>query len=159
MLQQKKVQQMNILEAINQKSFDSNLEKVVVNLIYTHNWYRDKYKNIFEGFGIKSQHYNVLRILKGRSPEACSPGEIKEVMLDKAPDLTRLLDKLVNMGFVDRHLCPNNRRKMDVLITKQGEGVLTEIAEKQEKIRQEEQGGITEAEAGLLSDLLDKFRS
>jgi len=150
---------MNILKAINQKSFNTNFEKVVVNMIYTHNWYRDKFRGIFESFGIKSQHYNILRILKGRYPESCSPGEIKEVMLDKAPDLTRLLDKLVKMELVDRNLCPENRRKMDVLITKKGNRLLSQINKMQDRIQIEQKSNITEEEAGLLSDLLDKFRS
>ena len=112
---------MNILEAINQKSFDSSYEKAVVNLLYTHNWVRDRQQEVFKPYGLKMQHYNVLRILKGRYPEAYSPGEIKEVMLDKAPDLTRLIDKMVDMGLVDRHLCPDNRRKMNVFITDKGQ--------------------------------------
>jgi len=105
------------------------------------------------------QHYNVLRILKGSKPKSISPGEIKEVMLDKSPDLTRLLDKLVQIGLVDRHLCPANRRKMDVIITKKGEALLSKIAVKRQKMQKEERQNITEEEAEQLSDLLDKFRS
>ena len=104
------------------------------------------------------QHYNVLRILKGSFPNPLSPGEIKEVMLDKSPDLTRLIDKLVNMDLVDRHICPNNRRKMDVFITKKGEQVLHEINNKQKNIEPSKENKLTEEEADQLSDLLDKFR-
>jgi len=131
----------------------------MVNLLYTHNWYRDKYRNVYKEFNIKMQHYNVLRILKGSKPKSISPGEIKEVMLDKSPDLTRLLDKLVQIGLVDRHLCPANRRKMDVIITKKGEALLSKIAVKRQKMQKEERQNITEEEAEQLSDLLDKFRS
>ena len=150
---------MNILEAIKQESFDSSFEKAVVNLLYTHNWYRDKYQDIYKEANLKSQHYNVLRILKGSKPKSISPSEIKEVMLDKSPDLTRLLDKLVEKGLVDRNLCPENRRKMDVLITKEGENMVKQIAKKQMEIQKEQLQHFTEEEAEQLSNLLDKFRS
>lgn len=149
----------SILQAINQKSFSSSFEKAVVNLLYTHNWYRDKYQAAFSAFGLKNQHYNVLRILNGSKPNPISPGEIKAVMLDKAPDLTRLLDKLVKLGLVDRHLCPENRRKMDVFITEKGIGVLKEITNKQQMIQRELEVGISPKEAEQLSNLLDKLRN
>ena len=150
---------MNILEAIKQKSFDTSFEKAVVNLMYTHNWYRDKYQDIFKDANLKAQHYNVLRILKGSKPKFISPGEIKEVMLDKSPDLTRLLDKLVEKGLVERNLCPENRRKMDVLITKEGESLLKQISKKQQKLQKEQGQHFSEEDAEHLSNLLDKFRS
>ena len=150
---------MNILEEIKQKSFKSSIEKAAVNLLYTHNWYRDKYKEIYKAYDLKVQHYNVLRILKGSSPKSISPSEIKDRMLDKSPDLTRLLDKLVDKGFADRHLCPENRRKMDVMITKSGEDMLNKITSLHQQLQKEQQKNITEAEAEQLSDLLDKFRS
>ena len=148
---------MDIREAINQKSFNSSFEKAVVNLVYTHNWYRDKNRGVFKAYGFKMQHYNILRILNGSHPKALSPGEIKEVMLDKSPDLTRLIDKLVDMELVDRHICPDNRRKMDVFITKKGTQILAEINEKQENV-QTMQSQLTDAEAEQLSNLLDKLR-
>jgi len=150
---------MNILEAIKQKSFDTSFEKAAVNLFYTHNWYRDKYQGVFKEANIKSQHYNVLRILKGSKPKFISPGEIKEVMLDKSPDLTRLLDKLVERGLAERNLCPENRRKMDVLITAEGEDLLKKIARKQKQLQKEQWQDFSEEEAEQLSNLLDKFRN
>ena len=150
---------MNILEAINQKSFDSSHAKVVVNLLYTYNWHRDKYQGMFKPFGLKMQHYNVLRILKGSKPNAMCPGDIKDVMLDKSPDLTRLLDKLVDIGLVERSTCPENRRKLDVFITEKGTDLLDQINSKQEELGLEKNNKLSEKEAEMLSDLLDKFRS
>ena len=80
-------------------------------------------------------------------------------MLDKSPDLTRLLDKLVEKGLVERNLCPENRRKMDVLITKEGESLLKQITRKQQLLQKEQWQQFTEEEAEQLSNLLDKFRS
>jgi len=148
----------DILKEINQKEFDSGIEKAMVNLLYTSNWFRDYHHQIFSPFGIKPQHYNILRILKGKHPQPISPGEIKEVMLDKAPDLTRLLDKLEDLRYVDRHLCPVNRRKMDILITKSGKKILNEINKKNKKAMDSWTGRLSEKEAEKLSELLDKFR-
>jgi len=149
---------MNILEAINQKSFKSSYEKAMVNLLYTQNWFRDRHSAFFKPYGIRMQHYNILRILKGKYPKPSSPGEIKEVMLDKAPDLTRLLDKMVDMGLVDRHLCPDNRRKMDVFITTEGIDLLEKVSKEQNRMYQEDMNNLSEDEAEHLSNLLDKFR-
>ena len=150
---------MNILEAINQKSFDSSYAKVAVNLLYTYNWHRDQYQELFKPLGIKMQHYNVLRILKGGRPNAMCPGDIKEVMLDKSPDLTRLIDKLVNMGLVERSTCPENRRKLDVFITQSGLDLIDEVMKKQKAMGIEKSSQLSKEEAEQLSDLLDKFRS
>ena len=149
---------MGILEDIKQERFDSNVEMAIVNLLYTSNWLRDEQRRTFEPHGIRSQHYNILRILKGRHPEPASPGEIKEVMLDKAPDLTRLLDKLENLGFIDRHLCENNRRKMDVLITPKGEKALNQLNKETKREVAKWKQNLSEREAKTLSDLLDKVR-
>lgn len=149
---------MNILEAINQKSFKTSYEKAMVNMLYTQNWFRDKHQNFFKPYGIRMQHYNILRIVKGRYPAASSPGEIKSVMLDKAPDLTRLLDKLVEMGLVDRQLCSENRRRMDIFLTTDGIKLLENINKELDKMRKDDMKNITEKEAEELSNLLDKFR-
>ena len=149
---------MGIEQDIKQASFKTNIEKAVVNLLYTYNWLRDDSQDIYKPYGLKLQHYNVLRILKGSYPKAISPGEIKEVMLDKSPDLTRLLDKLVDMKLVDRELCPENRRRMNITITKAGIDLLNVLSEKQECMFSDLGTRLSEKEAGELSDLLDKMR-
>ena len=150
---------MSIEQDIKQASFKTNLEKAVVNLLYTYNWLRDNSQDIYKPYGLKMQHYNVLRILKGKYPEVISPGEIKEVMLDKSPDLTRLLDKLVDMNLVERQLCPENRRRMDITITKNGLDLLNLLSKQQDKLTSEIANRLSEDEANHLSQLLDKMRS
>jgi DNA-binding MarR family transcriptional regulator len=150
---------MTIEQDIKQATFKTNLEKAVVNVLYTYNWLRDHSQDIYKPFGLKIQHYNILRILKGKYPAATSPGEIKEVMLDKSPDLTRLLDKLVEMNLVDRELCPENRRKMDVRITNQGIELLNVLMKRQENLYADLAERVSEDEANMLSNLLDKIRS
>jgi DNA-binding MarR family transcriptional regulator len=66
---------------------------------------------------------------------------------------------LVEKGLVERNLCPENRRKMDVLITKEGENMLKQITKKQESLKKEQWCDFTDEEAEQLSNLVDKFRS
>src|SRR5699024_7299000 len=115
---------MKIEKVIKQPGFLDDYQKVIVNLIYTGNWLRDEQISLLKPYGILPQHFNVLRILKGSHPRPVSPGSIKEVMIDKASDLTRLLDKLEQKKWVNRKLCRTNRRKMDVTISKEGMAVL-----------------------------------
>ena len=96
---------MNISEAIKQKSFSSPHEMALINVLFTSNWLRDKQKEYFYPYDLKPQHFNVLRILKGKYPDNSCPGDIKDVMLDKSPDLTRLIDKMMKMGLVERNVC------------------------------------------------------
>lgn len=150
---------MKIHEAIKQNKFATNVDMAIVNIVYTSNWLHDSQKKFFTKHNIKAQHYNILRILKGRHPAAASPGEIKEVMLDKSPDLTRLIDKLVVQKLVERYMCEENRRKVDVFITDKGISLLKLIAEDMKEVNDVWKSKLSEVEAGKLSDLLDKLRN
>lgn len=147
---------MGIKEDIKQSKFANNTSMAMINVIYTYNWLRDLGQPIYKKYGILSQHYNVLRIVRGKNPQPVSPGEIKEVMLDKGRDLTRLIDKLVGLGLLDRKLCDHNRRKMEITITQKGLDLIDEMAEETEGVFNVLK--ITEDEAEVLSGLLDKMR-
>lgn len=149
---------MKIEEAIRQGRFSNNHQKAVINLIYTGNWLRDAHAVIFKKYNILPQHFNALRIIRGRHPHPVSAGEIKDVLLDKASDVTRLLDKLVKQGYVARQLCENNRRKMDITITPKGLRLLEELELPISEFYKELSSRLNEKEAELLSELLDKVR-
>lgn len=150
---------MRIEEVIKQKEFENDYQKVVVNLIYTANWLRDRQVELLKPFAVLPQHFNVLRIIKGHHPEPISPGEITEVMMDKASDLTRLLDKIEKKGWIRRQTCPTNGRKIDVNLTEAGMVKLGEMSEAMEGFFHEIKDGFEEREASGLSDLLDKLRA
>ncbi|MFN6038134.1 MAG: MarR family winged helix-turn-helix transcriptional regulator [Bacteroidota bacterium] len=149
---------MKIEEAIKQNRFDSSHQKAIINIIYTANWIRDRQCELFVKHELLPQHYNILRILKGKHPGPSSPGQIKEVMLDKSNDITRLIDKLVKKGLAKRNLCETNRRKIDVFITVKGLSLLKEINEPFKKHISALKKIISVKEAENLSELLDKFR-
>lgn len=149
---------MRIEQAINQRKFKDEYHKIVVNLLFTGNWLRDALGANLKEHGLLPQHYNALRIIKGRHPEPVSAGEIKDVMLDKASDVTRLLDKLEKLEYVQRRLCPHNRRKMDINITPQGIKLLADLDVLMDAFYVDLAARISETEAAALSDLLDKIR-
>jgi DNA-binding MarR family transcriptional regulator len=145
-----------IEDEIKQKRFTNNLQKAVVNLIYTSNWLQYRQQDFFKSFGITGQQFNILRILKGQHPKSISATEIKSRMLDRNSDVSRLLDRLAAKKMITKKTCPNDKRATDVLITAEGIALLREVS------RNQHQDGflfLNEEEAATLSDLLDKARA
>jgi len=147
---------MKIEEEIKQTKFKSSHQKAVINLIFTASWLQGQQLNFFKPFGITNQQFNILRILKGQHPKTISGTEIKSRMLDKNSDVSRLLDRLATKGLINKQTCPKDKRASDVLITKAGLDILSELDKKQKAIDQVL--ALSEKEAEELSNLLDKVR-
>ena len=145
-----------IEEEIRQEKFTSVHQKAVVNLIYTSNWLQNKQQEFFKTFGITGQQFNILRILKGQFPKSISGTEIKNRMLDRNSDVSRLLNRLAAKKLITKHTCPNDKRASDVNITKDGLALLNEVSKTQ---NQDHVLSLTDEEADLLSNLLDKARN
>lgn len=148
---------MKFEEEIKQSKFKSSREKAIVNILYTGNWLRDNTEGILKPVGINEQHYNILRILRGRHPQTICPGEIKEVLINKRGDLTRLLDKLVKMALVDRYINPDNRRMINLQLTDKGLDLLGRL-DIEMKTLNDKNNSLTDQESEQLSNLLDKLR-
>ena len=148
---------MKLEDEIKQTRFESGGQKAVINVIFTANWINSQFRNIFKTYDLTLQQYNVLRILRGKYPKSANPGEIKEVMLDKNPDLTRLCDRMCNLGLITRTVDKDNRRKMNITITQKGLDTLEQATPELDKL-EKELVNISESEANVLSDLLDKLR-
>lgn len=148
---------MDIGKIIRQRKFKSGLEKAYINLMFTTNHFRDLHAAVFKKHGILGQHYNVLRITRGQSPNPVTPGYIRDVMLDKGSDVTRLVDKLVSLGFIERSINAENKRKLDICITTSGLNVTQDIENELEKLN-ESNNYLTAEEYEILSDLLDRMR-
>lgn len=146
------------IEAAIKARFLSPLHKAVVNVMFTSNWLRDQQAQVFSAYDLLPQHFNVLRILSGSYPEPVSPGAIREVMIDKGSDVTRLLNKLEERGFIERRICPDNRRMIDVLLTQNGLLLAREMAEKIKETTAVLEHNLTAEEAETLNLLLDKLR-
>lgn len=148
---------MNINEAIKQKKFENEWEKALINLHFTSNEFNDRLITVLKPYSINDQHYNILRILNGRYPNVACPGDIKAVLLNKRGDLTRLLDKLSKLNYVERATNPSNRRMVDIKITPTGIALLKKLRSEINTINTLKKN-LTEKEAIQLSLLLDKIR-
>jgi DNA-binding MarR family transcriptional regulator len=148
----------NFGDEIKQNIFKNDTLKALLNVIYTSNWIRDSHTHIFKEYNILQQHYNVLRIVRGRNGEEVTPGEIIKVMLDKGRDLTRLVDKLVKMEYLERSQDTVNRRKVNILISEEGLKITDEIEAKINDwlISQIE---MSEEDTKTLNRLLDQMRN
>jgi len=116
-----------IEEAILTSQFSNLHEKAIVNIIFTANVVQDALKMIIKPYGISLPQYNVLRILNGRKKGYATCGDLKAVMLDKNPDVTRLCDKLVDKDLISRHCNAKNKRQILLQISEKGEEVLSQI--------------------------------
>lgn len=148
---------MRLEEELKQrKPFRDERSKLVVNTIYTGLWFNGMLLDTLKKFNINDQHYNILRILRGRHPEPALTMEIKEVLVNKRGDLTRQLEKLVNLGFIEREINSDCKTQIFSYITKKGLKTLDEI----HKIHdyKDTYSTITEEEAKLANDILDKLR-
>jgi DNA-binding MarR family transcriptional regulator len=148
---------MKIEEEIHQKNFRSEVQKATINLLFTSNWLTNKHKEFFKTYGLTPQQYNVLRILRGQFPGSISTSEIKARMLDKNSDASRIVDRLTLKAWVTKKECPDDRRLVDVTITKDGLDLLKRMDNKTNQL--DKSLGLTEKDANLLNELLNKIRS
>ncbi len=149
---------MKIEDEIHQKVFKNEWQKATLNLIFTASWLGHKHKEFFKPFGITQQQYNVLRILRGSHPKSISTSVIKTRMLDKNSDASRIVDRLTAKDLVLKKTCPSDRRLVDVTIS--GKGLrLLEVMDTKIDALDNGLGSLTEKEAKVLNQLLDKLRS
>lgn len=146
-----------IEEEIKQKSFKNEHVKAHVNLMFTFHHINNKVSKAIKDYKLTNQQYNVLRILRGSYPDFKRVGDVKAVMIDKNPDLTRLIDRLLAKELVTRQNCDQDRRQVNVKITEKGLELLKEIDVEMAKWESELET-ITEEEAKELNRILDKWR-
>lgn len=148
---------MGIAEVIKQKKFPNVYVKTEINLLYTAGWIENHSNKFFKPHDISMQQYNVLRILRGQYPQPAMLSLITERMIDRMSNATRLVEKLRLKGLLSRELNPLNRRQVDILITEEGLNLLTKIDAEFGNLV-EKYKTLTEEEAELLNNLLDKMR-
>jgi DNA-binding MarR family transcriptional regulator len=134
--------------------FPNNKVKALINIKYTANWLSSNENEFFKPYGISPQQYNILRILRG-AEEPIKVQVIKDRMIERAPNATRLMDKLCEKGLIERLPCDHDRRVVFIKISKKGLTVLTTI---DTTLKLDFLDKLTEQEAIQLSDLLDKLR-
>ena len=149
---------MRLEDEISQEQFVNEYHKTLVNLIYTHSFLINRMSGFFKSQGITRQQYNVLRILRGQHPEAANLNLIKERMLDKMSDASRIVERLRIKKLVNRKQSRSDRREVEISISQQGLSLLESMDEEIQKIYTLFDG-LSDQELKTLNQLLDKFRN
>ncbi|MFN6379501.1 MAG: MarR family winged helix-turn-helix transcriptional regulator [Flavobacteriales bacterium] len=148
---------MSLEEDIKQTRFSSEYQKLMLNVFYTANWLGLQHNQLMREFGLTGPQFNILRILRGQKGNPMSVNALIERMLDKSSNASRIVDKLEEKRYVMRKMCPNDRRQVEVTITKEGLEILSKldkpVTELEENIK-----GISLEEAQLMNVLLEKMR-
>lgn len=148
---------MKLEDAIQQKKFPSEKEKLVVNLLFTSSWVNIIQTRFLKVYGLTPQQYNVLRILNGQKCNPISVNEVMSRMIDKTSNASRLVEKLKNKELLERKVCKKDRRSVDIIITPKGIDLLNKISNNLDEVT-EHTIQISQTEAKNLNGMLDRLR-
>jgi len=148
---------MGIEKDIHQKKFRNAKQKAMINLLFSYGWVIERIKNFLAEENITHQQFNILRILRGSYPNPLSTLQIRERMLDKMSDTSRIVDRLVAKELVQKAICAEDKRLVDVTITDKGQELLKKLDTEVNHV-EEIMANLTEEESETLSMLLDKLR-
>jgi DNA-binding MarR family transcriptional regulator len=149
---------MSLEQDIQQEKFLSEHEKAAVNILFTSGWLYNINAARLKKYEITPEQFNVLRILRGSHPKKMMLADITCRMLDKNSNATRLVEKLRQKGLVNREICENNRRQVDISITEKGLTVLKQLDVDQSEWLATLKN-ISSDEAQELNRILDKLRA
>jgi DNA-binding MarR family transcriptional regulator len=148
---------MSLENEIGQRAFIDEQSKVVVNLVYTYNILKGRISEALKESGITMQQYNVLRIVKGSGAAGTTTSEIRERMLDRMSDASRMVDRLVSMKLIEKTRYRNDRRLQFIHLTPEGDALISKLMEN--KTIESISAGVSNENAQQLNELLDAFRS
>ncbi|EDP95663.1 MarR family transcriptional regulator [Kordia algicida OT-1] len=133
-------------------------KKTAVNFIVSSNIFMEQFQSFFKQYDISMQQFNVLRILRGQKGKPANLATIQERMIHKNSNTTRLIDKLITKGYVKRSICPENRRKVEIIITKKGLSLLNTIDPELNILEETIFQPLSTEEITTLNSLLEKLR-
>lgn len=145
-------------DEIRQKSFKNEQEKGIVNMIYTYNWMDSQMKVYFKNYDLTPQQFNILRILRGQYPKPCSVITLRERMLDKMSDASRIVERLRIKNLIIRNISQHDRRSVDIIISEAGLEKLESIDQNLDSVQKEVFSNLDKEEIKILNQLLDKMR-
>jgi DNA-binding MarR family transcriptional regulator len=139
-----------------QRQFRNEHHKATVNVLFSSNWLMENIKQFLQKEDITPQQYNILRILRGNG-KPLSTLQIRERMLDKMSDTSRIVDRLLKKSLVEKKTSQTDKRLVDVTISSKG----LELLERLDKNNSKLDGilfNLSPDEAKTLNNLLDKMR-
>jgi DNA-binding MarR family transcriptional regulator len=148
---------MGIEQDIQQPNFRNEFQKMGINLLYTANWLNEQIGKMLSEEGVTQQQYNILRILRG-STTPLSTLKIRERMLDKMSDTSRIVDRLIAKELVVKNTCEKDKRLVDITLSPKGLDLVDQLDQYNERIDALLKG-INESEAQLMNQILDKIRT
>ncbi|MAX25840.1 MAG: MarR family transcriptional regulator [Phycisphaeraceae bacterium] len=150
----------NLQEEIGKKHpFDDIREEVMLSLIRTTDQFTSQFKQLFGQHGLSDSSYNVLRIVGARGKQGIPSQSISKDMVHRDPDVTRLIDRLVKLGFVERQRCEEDRRVVYVIITDKGTQTLKTLKNPVKKLHEQQLGHLSDAKLKKLTRLLFEARN
>ncbi len=150
---------MNIEQAIQQKHFKSEHQKMHINILFTAAWLSQQVTQALKPHNISWQQFNILRILKGQYPNTVTVKILRERMINKMSNASRLVEKLRQKGFVARNECSKDRRRVDIILTAEGIKLIEAASTNIENYLNEKLEGVSIEEAQTVNHLLDKIRT
>ena len=147
---------MGIEQDIQQPSFRNEFQKMGINLLFTANWLNEQIGKMLSDEGVTQQQYNILRILRG-SATPLSTLKIRERMLDKMSDTSRIVDRLIAKELVMKSTCEKDKRLVDITLSPKGISLVDQLDQYNERIDALLKG-INESEAQMMNQILDKIR-
>lgn len=138
--------------------FKDEKHRFLSNIVFTANWIKHRFEEFIKPFGISPQQFNILRILRG-AKDWLSMNEVKDRMVEKSPNATRLCDKLLEKGLLERVRCEADRRMVHLRISQKGLDLLQEIDDVDEATYANFKENVSDEEARLVTRILDKLRS
>lgn len=149
---------MKLEEEIGQKIFKNDIQKMMINIMYTSNWLQHILSDNLKDYDITPQQFNILRILRGQHPNPARMHLLQERMLDKMSNASRLVERLRRKGLVARKICRNDRRAVDVKITDGGLNLLKQL-DSIENEWQNRFNNIDKKDINKLNTILDNLRN
>ena len=148
---------MKIEDVLKTNKFNDEVHKATLNILYTSYWMRDNVSSTMKEIGITSEQFNILRILKGKHPEAMCVKDIASRMIEKSSNVPRILDRLVAKELVMRTTSKEDKRETIISLTDIGMQTLQRANEELAAINKKTIG-INNEEAAVLNQLLEKLR-
>lgn len=147
---------MRLDKDITQTKFRNTQNRAMVNILFTHAWMIDHIKSFVKSENITPQQYNILRILRGAG-EPLSTLQLRERMLDKMSDTSRIVERMVSKDLVQKAVSEKDKRMVDVIITPKGMELLESLDRRNEEL-DAMMNHLSDGELETLNDLLDKLR-
>jgi len=148
---------MKLEDVLKTNKFNDEVHKATLNILYTSYWMRDNVSSTMKEIGITSEQFNILRILKGKHPEAMCVKDIASRMIEKSSNVPRILDRLVAKELVMRTTSKEDKRETIISLTDAGMQTLQRANEELAAINKKTIG-INNEEAAVLNQLLEKLR-